>query len=257
MNIPTDLRGEFEKKIRRGIFNPVARFLPEEVREDRMQDAIAQTWAMYERYAQRGELLDDAILVHSCGLRATDPSRYYVPCDGYQRKRDALDPRNFMEGHVELLRFDDFDADDEIRGPDEDEAPVGFGLAEATSSNPTRRILSAINLTAWLTELSPEDRRMLELRAAGHGLEEIAEKMGVSTSNVFVRCYRLGLALAEHAEVNLQPKKRKARVPSRSRAAATGQQEAPISETRPVRKAGVRSGSRPSTSRSKKAAFAA
>jgi hypothetical protein len=174
MNIPTDLRGEFENKIRRGIFNPVARLLPEDVREDRLQDAIAQTWAMYERYAERGEILDDAILVHSCGLRATDSSRYYVPCDGYQRKRDALDPRNFMAGHVEVLRFGDFDADDELRGPDEDEAPVGFGLAEATSANPTRRIISAINLAAWLAELPAEDRHMIELRAAGYGLEETA-----------------------------------------------------------------------------------
>ena len=46
MNIPTDLRGEFERKIRRGIFNPIARFLPEDVREDRLQDAIAQPWAI-------------------------------------------------------------------------------------------------------------------------------------------------------------------------------------------------------------------
>ena len=251
MNIPTDLRSEFEKKIKRGIFNPVARLLPEDVREDRLQDAIAQTWAMYERYAQRGELLDDAILVHSCGLRATDASRYYVPCDGYQRKRDALDPRNFMEGHVELLRFGDFDADDEHRGPDEDEEPVGFGLAEATSSNPTRRILSAINLTAWLAELPVEDRHMLELRAAGHGLEEIAEKMGISTSNIFARCKRLGLALAEHAGICVNPKQKVRKALKNSR------RQGPISETRPVKKAGVRSGSRSSLSKPKVTAVAA
>ena len=257
MNIPTDLRRTFEEKIKRGIFKPVARLLPEDVCEDRLQDAIAQTWAMYERYAARGELLDDAILVHSCGLRATDPSRHYVPCDGYQRKRDALDPRNFMEGHVELLRFGDFDAEDEIRGPDEEDAPVGFGLAEATSANPTRRIVSAINLTAWLAELSPEDRRMLELRAAGHGLEEIAEKMGVSTSNVFVRCNRLGLALAEHAGISIQPKKRKARAPSRSKVGTADRRQGPSSEVRPVKKAGVRSGPRSATSRSKEITVAA
>jgi hypothetical protein len=199
MTIPTDLRGEFEKKIKRGIFNPVARFLPEDVREDRMQDAIAQTWAMYERYAERGELLDDAILVHSCGLRATDASRHYVPCDGYQRKRDALDPRNFMEGHVEVLRFGDFDAEDERRCPDEDGAPVGFGLAEATSSNPTLRILSAVNLTAWLAELLPEDRRMLELRATGFDLAEIAAQFGTSKFSVCRRIKELGEELAMHA----------------------------------------------------------
>ena len=239
MNIPTNLRGEFEKKIRRGIFNPVARFLPEDVREDRLQDAIAQTWAMYERYAERGELLDDAILVHSCGLRATDASRHYVPCEGYQRKRDALDPRNFMEGHVEVLHFGDFADGDEPRGPDEDDAPLGVGLADATSSNPTRRILSAIDLAAWLDELPPEDRRMLELRAAGHGLEEIAGKMKVSTSCVFANCKRLGLALAEYAGMSIGPKKRKARAPSHPQAATIERQEAPISEVRAVKKNGA------------------
>ncbi|WP_437899209.1 hypothetical protein [Sorangium sp. So ce124] len=182
LSIPTDLRRSFEDKIKRDIFNPVARLLPEHVREDRPQDAIAQIWAMYERYAERGELLDDAILVHSCGPRATDASRYYVPCNGYQRKCDVFDPCNFMEGRIEVLRFGDFDNEDEHRGPnedehrgpdedehrgpdedehrgpDEDEAPVGFGLAEATSSNPTRRILSAINFTAWLADLPADDR---------------------------------------------------------------------------------------------------
>src|SRR5262245_54219252 len=112
-SIPTDLRHAFEDKIRRGIFNPVARLLPEDVREDRLQDAIALTWAMYERYALRGELLDDAILVHACGQRATDASRHYVPCDGYQRKRDALDPRNYMEGTVEVLRLADLHEDED------------------------------------------------------------------------------------------------------------------------------------------------
>jgi hypothetical protein len=199
MTIPTDLRSEFEKKIRRGIFNPVARFLPEDVREDRLQDAIAQTWQMYERYAERGELLDDAILVHSCGLRATDASRHYVPCEGYQRKRDALDPRNFLEGHVEVLRFGDFGDEDEHRGPDEDDAPVGFGLAEATSTNPTRRILSAINLVAWLQDLPAEDRRMIELRAAGFDLEEIAGELGTSKFAVCRRIKELGEDLAKHA----------------------------------------------------------
>jgi hypothetical protein len=216
MTIPTDLRREFENKIRRGIFNPVARFLPEEVREDRLQDAVAQTWAMYERYAERGELLEDAILVHSCGLRATDPSRHYVPCNGYQRKRDALDPRNFLEGNVEVLRFGDFDMDDERRGPDEDEAPLGFGLAEATSANPVRKILSAIDLTAWLDELPADDRRMLQLRAAGFTLEETAAKLRVSTSNIFARCKRLGIVLAERAGVGLQAKKREVWTSSRS-----------------------------------------
>ncbi|WP_438040144.1 hypothetical protein [Sorangium sp. So ce128] len=201
MNIPSDLHRAFEDKIKRGIFNPVARLLPEQVREDRLQDAIAQTWAMYERYAERDELLDDAILIHSCGLRATDASRYYVPCDWYQRKRDVFDLRNFMHGRVEVLRFGDFAAEDEHRGPDEDEAPVGFSLAEATSNNPTQRILSAINLIAWLAELPADDRRMLELRAAGFDLGEIANELGSSTFAICRRIKELGEDLARHTDL--------------------------------------------------------
>ncbi|WP_437649240.1 hypothetical protein [Sorangium sp. So ce362] len=153
---------------------------------------------MYERYAERGELLDDAILVHSCGPPATAASRYYVPCNGYQRKCDVFDPRNFMEGRIEELRFGDFDDEDEHRGPDEDEAPVGLGLAEATSSNPTRRILSAIDLTAWLADLPADDRRMLDLRAAGFDLEEISGEIGSSTFAICRRIEELGENLAGH-----------------------------------------------------------
>jgi hypothetical protein len=84
---------------------------------------------MYARYAERGELLDDAILVHACRQRATDPSRYFVHCDGYKRKKDVLDPRNFMEGQVEVLHFGDVVDDVE-------EAPVHLGFAELDSANP-------------------------------------------------------------------------------------------------------------------------
>ena len=253
MTIPTNLHREFENKIRRGIFNPVARFLPEEVREDRLQDAIAQTWAMYERYAERGELLEDAILVHSCGLRATDPSRHYVPCDGYQRKRDALDPRNFLEGHVEVLRFGDFDTDDERRCPDEDEAPIGFGLAEATSANPVRKILSAIDLTAWLDELPADDRQMLQLRVAGFTLEETAAKLGVSTSNIFARCKRLGSVLAERVGVTFLAKERQVE-PSLRSAAMPSSSRTPRQTGR--KKAGARCGATALSSRSEVAVAA-
>jgi DNA-directed RNA polymerase specialized sigma24 family protein len=254
MNTPADLRRVFEDKIKRGIFKPIERFLHEDIREERMQEALGLTWRLYADHAERGEILDDALLVHACKLRAIDLNRYVAQCDGGQRRRDVFDLRNYIAGRVEVLRFGDFDAEDEIRGPDDDEAPSGFGLAEATSANPTRRILSAINLSAWLTELSAEDRRMLELRAAGFGLEEIAEKMGVSTSCVFANCRRLGHALAEHAGICVKPK---ARTSSRLKVKDTGRRQGPISETRPVRKARVPSASRSSTSRSRAVAVAA
>jgi hypothetical protein len=190
--IPKNIRHEFEKKIRRGIFNPVARHLPEEVREDRLQDAICQVWEMYARYAERGELLDDAILVHACRQRATDPSRYFVHCDGYKRKKDVLDPRNYMEGQVEVLHFGDV-VDDVA------EAPGHLGFAELDSANPTRRIISAISLNEWLETLAPRDRELIELRSAGYDLDESAEKLGMNRFAVCKRVKALGEFLAEHA----------------------------------------------------------
>jgi hypothetical protein len=190
--IPKNIRQEFEKKIRRGIFRPVARHLPEDVREDRLQDAICQVWEMYERYAERGELLEDAILVHACRLRATDPSRYFVHCEGYQRKRDVLDVRNFMEGNVEVLHFSDV-------ADDVEDTPFSLGFAELDSQNPTRRIISAINLETWLEALAPRDRKLIELRAAGFDLDESATKLGMSRFAVCRRVKELGELLAEHA----------------------------------------------------------
>jgi DNA-directed RNA polymerase specialized sigma24 family protein len=212
--VSTDLRAAFENKVRAGIFNPVARFLPEDVREDRLQEGIALTWAMYQRYAERGELLDDRILVHACRLKATDPSRYLASADG-RRKGDVFDPRSFMNGCVEVLRLADLHEDEEDEGEGHQLArrdkPTSIGFAEVRCTNPVRRILSAIDLTAWLAELAPADRRILELRAAGYTLEEAADELGVSLTSVFHACRRLGLALAERAGIQVEPRQHKPR----------------------------------------------
>ena len=104
---------------------------------------------------------------------------------------------------------DRLDRSSSCRGPDEDEAPLGFDLAEATSANPLRKILSAIDLTVWLDELPADDRRMLQLRTAGFTLAETPATLGVSTSNIFARCKRLGSILAEQAGMSFQAKERK------------------------------------------------
>ena len=65
----SEVRKSFDEKVRRGIFRPVARHLPESIREERLHDAVCQTFKMYQRYARRGTLLPDAILVHSCRQR--------------------------------------------------------------------------------------------------------------------------------------------------------------------------------------------
>jgi len=48
--VQVELRRTFGHKVRKGIFKPVARFLPKHPDpEDRLQDAVWQTWAMYRR----------------------------------------------------------------------------------------------------------------------------------------------------------------------------------------------------------------
>ena len=48
---------------RRGIFQPVARHLPRHAAEDRLQDAVGQTWELTLRFAEDGKAIDDAIRV--------------------------------------------------------------------------------------------------------------------------------------------------------------------------------------------------
>ncbi len=65
-----ELRSSFNDKVKRGIFSPVARHITNLAdQEDRLQEAICMTFEMAARYAERGQVLNDAILVHSCRQR--------------------------------------------------------------------------------------------------------------------------------------------------------------------------------------------
>jgi hypothetical protein len=210
-NTLTEIRRAFEDKIRRGIFRPVERHLHEEIREERMQEALGLTWKLYIERAQRGEILDDALLVHVCRLKAIDLSRHVVECD-HQPLRDVFDLRNYLAGRVEVLRVGGIHEDDildEGHRVDTRDRPLSIGFAELRCINPARNIHSAIDLTAWLAELSAEDRHMLELRAEGYTLEETADTLRMSISCVFTTCRRLGLLLGEHADISVAPRKHK------------------------------------------------
>ncbi len=203
-----ELRAMFDEKVRRGIFNPVARYLPSDVVEDRLQDAIALTWSHFERTAaERHAVLPDAILVNLCRWRAIEPHRRYVPCEGADRAGCVLDARNYREGRVEVLHLDG------VLGPD-DEFVEGdrelLGLAEATCVSPVRKLNSALDLDAWLAGLDERDRELLALRAAGYTLGEIGEVAGLSVSQVWARCRVLGEELAQRAGVAPPRRQRRA-----------------------------------------------
>ena len=183
---PQSARLKFEGHVRRGIFRPVARHITHDA-EDRLQDAICQTWATYQRYAQRGQDLEPAILVHACRLRAQDIGRHFAG-GGTQKKRDAYDERNFLQERVALV---DIDAPDR-----EADASVILGFAEAMSTNPTHKLNSAIDLSCWLKTLEPGDRKMLELRAAGHTWAQTGAAVGTTLRSAYGRCRKLGTELA-------------------------------------------------------------
>lgn len=177
----------FTDKVKRGIFEPAARRIPDDAREDRLAEAVAMTFEMFARYARRGKILPDPILVHSCRQRAHDLGRYLVRAGDARRARDVLDPRNYLEGRVEVLRIEHDDGDDD---------PL-LGLAAELSLNPTRRIVSAIDLDAWLHDLADSDVDALAMRMASYTFDEIGEALDCSTSSAFARCHRLGRDLLD------------------------------------------------------------
>ena len=145
---PLEIRESVDTKVRKKLFKPVARFLTGADAEDRLQDGIAQTFEMFKNYAERGRVLDDGILVHSCRQRATDLGRRFVKKDA-QPRRDALHPANYRDGKTEVLRLDGLvDDDGDFIG--EQAEGEAFGYAEALAPNPTRALNSAIEV--WLSK---------------------------------------------------------------------------------------------------------
>ena len=180
-----DTRRAFDEKVRAGIFNPIARHLHEEIREDRLAEGIAFAWKLYKTHDGN---VDTALLVHHARLRACDVSRNVA---GGYKKNDVLDARGIVAGKVEIVHVDGDD----------------IGLARELSRDPTRKILSAISLKSWLNDLPEDDRRMLELRMSGCALEEMATIFNVDTSNVCRRLQKLGLELAKQAEIEIRMKR--------------------------------------------------
>lgn len=102
-----ELNAAFTEKVKRGMFDPVARHLTNpDTAEDRMQEALALTWEMeQDRIVNRGLVLDDAILVHAAKQRAGDMSRHLVR-DGKCKVHDAMSERDYHAGLVEVREIE-------------------------------------------------------------------------------------------------------------------------------------------------------
>lgn len=205
-----EIREQFEKKVRAGIFRPVIRHITGNDPEERLAEAVALTFELYAKKARAGIELDDALLVHHARLRAVDLARQLVRSG--QRKRDALDPRNYHQGRVEILRIDGLPDEDGTFRREED-AEVVIGLADGLAQDPTPKIIGALDLAKWVNTLAPDDRAVLAARYEGHTLKEAAEAMGSTISPVFARLKRLGTELARRAEIEIRPRSVRERGP--------------------------------------------
>jgi len=197
----TEVNQSFDDKVRRGIFDPVARFVmnyPDA--EDRVQDAVCQTWWMYRRYALENDVvLDDALLVNKCRWVVTDLDRRFMGKDGAScRNQDVHAPSAYRDGRVELLRIDGLDDD----GSEEDRS-LGIGYAEAAAGDPTRKVISALDLEAWLGELTFRDRALMERKAAGFSTTQTASDLGLNYGVAYRKEKQLGLELAARAGVRI------------------------------------------------------
>jgi hypothetical protein len=158
----------------------------EDIRDDRLAQGVGLTFELYLRNADRGVVIDDALLVHACHLRAIDLSRRLAGAAGSQPKKDVLDERNYTEGKIEVFYL----------GLEAGEDDGGIGHGASLTFNPTNYLLSAMSLQTWLSGLCERDRSLLALRQAGHTLVEIGLRLGASTSAVFARLRELGHELA-------------------------------------------------------------
>ncbi len=172
-------RAAFACKVRRGIFAPVERHLSERARaDDRLQEAIAMTWDLYRRHALEGRVLDDALLVHHCRLRAIDTRRTFVPGERRRRGDDVLNPRAYTAGKADVVSLED------------------LGRSTRGRYNPEREVHSALDLRGWMDELVDRDVVIVEGKLMGKTLGEIADEIGMSISGTLRRARMLGKELA-------------------------------------------------------------
>lgn len=200
------LKQQFTALVAGGAFERVRRNLTVVEQDDRLAEAVGQTWAMAARKAALGIKMDNALLVHAVKLRAIDHRRQ-LPRGG-QPRRDVLHFANFIDGKVVVHRLDGL-LDEDGDFTSEGDTELQSAWLAATSADPATALASAMDLHDWVAGLPPADRKLLEVRFAGNTLAEIAEAHGLSISSVFSRLRRLGADLAARAGISPGPRGRR------------------------------------------------
>jgi len=197
----------FEDRLRRKIFHPVKRhILIEHEVEDRWADAVAQTWAMFSRYAtEKGCILPDAVLVHSCKQRACDLNRRFVGTQGARgTNRDVLDPRAFRDGHVRVYRLGGIHDDEQA---DEADRAIEVSLAESMADDPEQRWNSALDLESWIGQQTFQDQGLMSGKMMGKTTKELAHETHLPYMVAWRKEKALGHELASRAGVEIRTSK--------------------------------------------------
>jgi len=204
-----EVNQEFEDKVRRGIFNPVRRHISiDHEAEDRWQDALAQTWAMYRRYAlEKDTILEDAILVHSCRQRAVDLGRRFVGTLGAScTNQDVMDPRCFRDGHVRVYRLGGIHDEEQSDGTDRG---LEVSLAESMAEDPEQKWISAIDLERWVGDQTFQNQGILSGKMAGKTTKEVAHESHLPYLVTWRKEKDLGHELADRAGVEIKKSKKR------------------------------------------------
>ena len=214
-----ELNEQFTHKIQKGIFRPVDRFISNRSEaEDTLQDAICSTWATYSKYAtERGEVLDDALLVHACRLRAIDPARRFVGANGAMcRNQDVMDPRVYQSELATVLRLDWDDVDEGHDGRHSQEV----GLAREVADDPEPRWISALDLQAWVGDQCFQDQGILSRKMEGHTTKELAHEIHLPYLVTWRKEKALGADLAARAGVLIKSRGKRCGRPRKQNEAA-------------------------------------
>ena len=206
-----EVNRQFEDKMRRKIFHPVKRFIKiEHEAEDRWQDAVAQTWAMYSRYAQEKDtVLNDAILVHSCRQRATDLGRRFVGNMGAScTNQDVLDPRAYRDGLVKVYKLNGTHDDEQI---DETDRAIEVSLAESLTVAPEDQWISAIDLERWVGNQAFQNQEILAGKMEGKSTKQVAHETRLPYLVTWRKARELGHELADRAGVKIKTGKTEVR----------------------------------------------
>ena len=194
--IPIDVKRSFALKVARGMFNPVARHLRQDIAEDRLAEGIAMTFELYAKNAAEGRVIPDAILVQACHMRAIDLSRRVAGSQGCHPSATpttrATTPTASSSSSASTPA-----------------ARIWRGSPASASMSPARRTRRAGWRRRWTSSAGSghwmaEDRLVLALRQAGSTLEEIGQACGKSINWARHRLLRLGYELAERAGLEVE-----------------------------------------------------